>query len=88
MIDGTVDNGSAWLHEPDCYGEGRNSIWTDPDAYCAALSFFAESNILTATHATGDQGVKIEGIIGLSGSAKNGLHVGGVALVFVVRAQL
>jgi predicted amidohydrolase YtcJ len=57
MIDGTVDNGSAWLHEPDCYGQGRRSIWTDPEAYRRALRFFAERGIATATHAIGDQGV-------------------------------
>ncbi len=57
MIDGTVDNGSAWLAEPDCYGEGLRSIWTDPEAYRRALHFFAEQGIPTATHAIGDRGV-------------------------------
>ncbi|UOR00995.1 amidohydrolase [Leucobacter allii] len=57
MIDGTVDNGSAWLAEPDCYGQGRTSIWTDPEAYRRALRFFAERGIATATHAIGDRGV-------------------------------
>ncbi|MEV8337624.1 amidohydrolase [Leucobacter sp. NPDC077196] len=57
MIDGTVDNGSAWLREPDCYGQGRRSIWTDTEAYRGALRFFAERGIATATHAIGDQGV-------------------------------
>ena len=57
MIDGTVDNGSAWLAEPDCYGQGRRSIWTDPEAYRRALRFFAERGIATATHAIGDRGV-------------------------------
>ncbi|SJN09227.1 Exoenzymes regulatory protein AepA precursor [Leucobacter sp. 7(1)] len=57
MIDGTVDNGSAWLAHPDCYGEGLRSIWTDPHAYRRALRFFAERGIATATHAIGDQGV-------------------------------
>lgn len=57
MIDGTVDNGSAWLAAPDCYGEGLRSIWTDPEAYRRALRFFAERGIATATHAIGDQGV-------------------------------
>lgn len=57
MIDGTVDNGSAWLAEPDCYGESLHSIWTDPQAYRDALRFFAERGISTATHAIGDKGV-------------------------------
>lgn len=57
MIDGTVDNGSAWLASPDCYGEGLRSIWTDPEAYRRALRFYAERGIATATHAIGDRGV-------------------------------
>lgn len=57
MIDGTVDNGSAWLATPDCYGEGLKSIWTDPEAYRRALRFFAERGISTATHAIGERGV-------------------------------
>lgn len=57
FIDGTVDNGTAWLHQPDTYGQGTDSIWTDPDAYRAALRFFAERGIATATHAIGDRGV-------------------------------
>lgn len=58
MIDGTVDNGSAWLTQPDCYGEGVRSIWTDPAAYLAALRFYTERGISTATHAIGDRGVE------------------------------
>lgn len=57
MIDGTVDNGSAWLAEPDCYGEGLHSIWTDTQAYQRALEYFTERGVPTATHAIGDQGV-------------------------------
>lgn len=58
MIDGTVDNGSAWLERPDAYGQGTDSVWTDPGAYVEALRFFAERGIPTATHAIGDQGVR------------------------------
>ncbi|GAA2178697.1 amidohydrolase [Leucobacter tardus] len=57
MIDGTVDNGSAWLAEPDCFGQGLRSLWTDPEAYRAALRYFAERGVPTATHAIGDRGV-------------------------------
>lgn len=57
MIDGTVDNGSAWLEHPDCYGQGTRSIWTDPETYRRALRFFAERGVPTATHAIGDRGV-------------------------------
>ncbi len=58
FIDGTVDNGSAWLEHPDVYGEGTRSVWTDPAAYAAALRHFVERGIPTATHAIGDRGVR------------------------------
>ncbi|MHA3683326.1 amidohydrolase [Leucobacter sp. HY1908] len=76
MIDGTVDNGSAWLAEPDCYGEGLRSIWTDPEAYRAALRFFAERGISTATHAIGDRGVEfvLDAIEALGSIAGNAHH--------------
>ncbi|MFT4231564.1 MAG: amidohydrolase, partial [Leucobacter sp.] len=57
FIDGTVDNGTAWLHEPDSVGQGTQSIWTDPDRYRAVQRFFAERGIPTTTHAIGDRGV-------------------------------
>ncbi|MCM3695111.1 amidohydrolase [Microbacterium oleivorans] len=57
FIDGTIDNGSAWLEWPDAYGQGTTSIWTDPDAYRSAVAFFVEHGVPTATHAIGDKGV-------------------------------
>ncbi|MBT8160322.1 MULTISPECIES: amidohydrolase [Arthrobacter] len=58
FIDGTIDNGSAWLEEPDIYGENNESVWTDPGDFQKALRFFVERGIPTATHAIGDQGVR------------------------------
>ncbi|WP_311214880.1 MULTISPECIES: amidohydrolase [unclassified Arthrobacter] len=58
FIDGTIDNGSAWLEKPDIYGENNESVWTDPDDFQKALGFFVERGIPTATHAIGDQGVR------------------------------
>ncbi len=57
FIDGTVDNGSAWLDTPDAYGQGTKSIWTDPDEYRTAVAFFVQHGIPTATHAIGERGV-------------------------------
>lgn len=57
FMDGTIDNGSAWLEAPDAYGQGRKSIWTDPAAYRSALLYFASRGIPTATHAIGDRAV-------------------------------
>ncbi|MFE7330173.1 amidohydrolase [Streptomyces sp. NPDC057565] len=58
MLDGTIDNGTAWLEEPDAYGESRTALWTDPDSYRAAIAFFAGRGIPTATHAIGDRAVR------------------------------
>ncbi|MGP0221348.1 amidohydrolase [Paenarthrobacter sp. NCHU4564] len=58
FVDGTVDNGTAWLHEPDLYGESTAPFWPRPEEYTAAVHFFASRGIPTATHAIGDAGVK------------------------------
>lgn len=57
MIDGTVDNGTAWLHEPDCLGESTTSLWLDPDAYRTALTELDRRGVPTTTHAIGDAGI-------------------------------
>ncbi|KHL01050.1 amidohydrolase [Sinomonas humi] len=57
FIDGTIDNGTAWLHEPDTLGESTAAYWPDPVEYARAVAFFAERGVPTATHAIGDAGV-------------------------------
>ncbi len=57
MIDGTVDNGTAWLFEPDSHGESTSSLWLDPEEFARVLAFFHERGIPTATHAIGDRGI-------------------------------
>ena len=57
MIDGTVDNGTAWLHEPDCLGESTTSLWLDPEQYRDALTELNRRGIPTTTHAIGDAGI-------------------------------
>ena len=57
MIDGTIDNGTAWLFEPDARGESTRSIWLDPAEYQAAVQFFHRHGIPTTTHAIGDRGI-------------------------------
>lgn len=58
MIDGTVDNGTAWLHEPDCFGQSTSSLWLDPAGYAAALRELNRRGIPTTTHAIGDAGIE------------------------------
>ncbi|MDQ0076549.1 amidohydrolase [Arthrobacter oryzae] len=57
FVDGTVDNGTAWLFDPDVYGESVAPFWPRPEEYAAAVRFFAGRGIPTATHAIGDAGV-------------------------------
>ena len=57
MIDGTVDNGTAWLYEPDIEGESTESLYRDPSRYVANLRALAQAGVTTTTHAIGDQGI-------------------------------
>ena len=68
MIDGTIDNGTAWLHEPDCLGESTKSLWLDPEQYREALTELDRRGIPTTTHAIGDAGIEfvVRAIAGLS----------------------
>jgi predicted amidohydrolase YtcJ len=54
FLDGTIDGGTAWLDAPDTHGESTGSVWSDPADYAAAMRFFSENGIGTATHAIGD----------------------------------
>jgi predicted amidohydrolase YtcJ len=67
MIDGTIDNGTAWLHEPDCLGESTRSLWLDPERYREALTELDRRGIPTTTHAIGDAGIDfvVQAIAGL-----------------------
>ncbi|MFI8950353.1 amidohydrolase [Streptomyces sp. NPDC053750] len=58
MLDGTADNGTAWFDRPDIHGENREPLWRDTEAYRAAMRFFTERGVPTATHAIGDQAVR------------------------------
>ncbi|MCT9868112.1 amidohydrolase [Paenarthrobacter aurescens] len=58
FVDGTVDNGTAWLYEPDVHGQSTAPFWPRPEEYSAAVRYFASRGIPTATHAIGDAGVE------------------------------
>lgn len=57
MIDGTIDNGTAWLFDPDTLGESTASLWLHPEEYAFAVRFFHERGVRTTTHAIGDKGI-------------------------------
>lgn len=58
MIDGTIDNGTAWLREPDSQGESTDALWLQPDEYVKAVAYFHSRRIRTTTHAIGDKGTE------------------------------
>ena len=58
FIDGTVDNGTAWLAEPDTLGESTSPYWPDPAGFSRAIGWFDAHDVPTTTHAIGDQGVR------------------------------
>ncbi|MEU3448807.1 amidohydrolase [Streptomyces thermolilacinus] len=58
FMDGTIDNGTAWLEHPDCHGESTAAFWPDPDAYTRVIGELHRAGVPTATHAIGDAAVR------------------------------
>ncbi len=74
MIDGTIDNGTAWLEEPDIHGENTEAIWNDPATYQRAVRYFIGMGIPTATHAIGDAAVRYV-LDAIGGAEKSGSNI-------------
>ncbi|MCB5165835.1 amidohydrolase [Streptomyces bambusae] len=58
FMDGTIDNGTAWLERPDCHGESRHAFWPDPEVYTQTVAALHRAGVPTATHAIGDAAVR------------------------------
>ncbi|MFM9370695.1 amidohydrolase [Streptomyces sp. Da 82-17] len=58
FMDGTIDNGTAWLEQPDCHGESTHAFWPDPAAYTHVIGALHRAGVPTATHAIGDAAVR------------------------------
>ncbi|MFJ1883794.1 amidohydrolase [Streptomyces sp. NPDC088137] len=58
FMDGTVDNGTAWLERPDCHGESTHAFWPDPAAFTRIIGELHRAGVPTATHAIGDAAVR------------------------------
>ncbi|WP_406056795.1 amidohydrolase [Streptomyces sp. NBC_01077] len=58
FMDGTIDNGTAWLERPDYHGESTHAFWPDPAAYTHIIGELHRAGIATATHAIGDAAVR------------------------------
>ncbi|WP_022888122.1 amidohydrolase [Agromyces italicus] len=57
MLDGTVENGSAWLYESDIDGGGTLPYWVPSELYIRSVHALIENGIPVVTHAIGDRGV-------------------------------
>ncbi|HRO95280.1 MULTISPECIES: amidohydrolase [Micrococcaceae] len=58
MIDGTIDNGTAWLDRPDVNGESTGPLWLDARSFTETLHRLDAQGIRTTTHAIGDGAVR------------------------------
>ncbi|WP_282792495.1 amidohydrolase [Streptomyces sp. CC224B] len=58
FMDGTIDNGTAWLEHPDRDGESRQAFWPDPEEYTGVVAALHRAGVPTATHAIGDAAVR------------------------------
>ncbi|MFI8449321.1 amidohydrolase [Streptomyces erythrochromogenes] len=58
FMDGTIDNGTAWLERPDCHGESTHAFWPDPAVYTRIIGELHRAGVPTATHAIGDAAVR------------------------------
>ncbi|MEU7006571.1 amidohydrolase [Streptomyces sp. NPDC046332] len=58
FMDGTIDNGTAWLERPDCHGESTHAFWPDPEVYTRIMGELHRAGVPTATHAIGDAAVR------------------------------
>ncbi|MBC9953968.1 amidohydrolase family protein [Leucobacter sp. cx-42] len=55
--DGVIDTGTAWLHEADACGDGRDGFWPDWNRYVEVVRAYHDAGMLIATHAVGDYAV-------------------------------
>lgn len=58
FMDGTIDNGTAWLERPDRNGESTAAFWPEPAAYTQIVGELHRAGVATATHAIGDAAVR------------------------------
>ncbi|MET9433261.1 amidohydrolase [Streptomyces sp. NPDC006551] len=58
FMDGTIDNGTAWLERPDRHGESTHAFWPDPAEYTHIVGELHRAAVPTATHAIGDAAVR------------------------------
>ncbi|MEV6805943.1 amidohydrolase [Streptomyces sp. NPDC051132] len=83
FMDGTIDNGTAWLETPDCHGASRHAYWPDPQRYSRVVAALHRAGVPTATHAIGDAAVRhvLDSVEQAQARAGGGDGVGGTGAV-------
>lgn len=75
MLDGVIDTGTAWLEEPDSFGDGTEPMWPDLSLYHARARKFHDAGFRIATHAIGDRAVReVLDFYGSLPTGANGKH--------------
>ncbi|MFF0435891.1 amidohydrolase [Streptomyces sp. NPDC004327] len=76
FMDGTIDNGTAWLERPDCHGESTHAFWPDPEAYTHVIGELHRAGVPTSTHAIGDAAVRhaLDAVEKAAGATGRGLR--------------
>lgn len=57
FLDGVIDAGTAWLHEPDAAGDSTRPFWHSVRRYDQVCRAYHEAGFQLATHSCGDAGV-------------------------------
>lgn len=57
FIDGVIDAGTAWLHEPDTEGDSSEPFWHSVERYEEVCRTYHGAGYQLATHSCGDAGV-------------------------------
>lgn len=57
FIDGVIDGGTAWLHQPDTHGESVQPFWPTIARYEEVAAVYHRAGFQLATHSCGDAGV-------------------------------
>jgi predicted amidohydrolase YtcJ len=58
MLDGVIDTGTAWMEEPDAFGDNTEPLWPDPGAYSRRVGQLHAAGLRVATHAIGERAVR------------------------------
>lgn len=76
MLDGSIDNGSAWLFDADTRGGGLEPYWSPSEQFTRTIHVLAARGVPTATHAIGDRAVEfvLDTVASLPADARGVTH--------------